>query len=34
MRHGDFDYAERHRIVQAISVDQRLQRAPELLRVL
>ena len=28
----DFDYAERHRIVQAISVDQRLQRLLELLR--
>jgi ATP-dependent Lon protease len=28
----DFDYAERHRIVQAVSVDQRLQRVLELLR--
>ena len=28
----DFDYSERHRIVRAISVDQRLQRVLELLR--
>jgi ATP-dependent Lon protease len=28
----DFDYAERHRILQAVSVDQRLQRVLELLR--
>ncbi|MBV71532.1 MAG: endopeptidase La [Myxococcales bacterium] len=28
----DFEYAERHRIIQAVSVDQRLQRVLELLR--
>ena len=28
----DFDYAERHRIIQAVAVDQRLQRVLELLR--